>query len=94
MIAKQIMPEQTQQLLNRAGKGLFSSCAEGCASVLYLFLMIHKETKFTARVNIIMQNPNPTTLLNVVTLSLGTVSVTVFNKLLTNFNCTWKNLER
>lgn len=53
------MPQQTQQLLNRAGKDLFSSCAEDCASVLYLFLMIHKETKYTARVNIIMQDPNP-----------------------------------
>lgn len=87
------MPEQTQRLRNREGKGLFSSYAEGCASVLYLFLMIHKETKFTARVHIIMQNPNPTTLLNVVALPLGTISIPVFNKLLTNFNCNWKNLE-
>lgn len=87
------MPQQTQQLLNRAGKVPFNSCAEGCVFILYLFLMIHKETKFTARVNIIMQNPNPTTLLNVATLPLGTLSIAVFNKLLTKFNCTWKNLE-
>lgn len=87
------MPEQTQQLQNREGKGLYSSCAEDYVSVLYLFLMIHKETKFTARVHIIMQNPNPTTLLNVITLPLGTISITVFNKLLTNFNHNWKNLE-
>lgn len=87
------MPKQTQQLQNREEKGLSTSCAEGCPSVLYLFLMTHKETKFTARVHIIMQNPNPTTLLNVVTLPLGTISITVFNKLLTNFNRNWKNLE-
>lgn len=40
-----------------------------------------------------MQNPNPTTLLNVVMLPLSTVSITVFNKLLTSFNGNWKNLE-
>lgn len=87
------MPEQTQWLQNREGKCFFPSCVEGCASILYLFLMIHKETKFTGRVHIIMQNPNPTALLNVVTLPLGTISITVFNKLLTNFNDNWKNVE-
>jgi len=32
----EIMAEETQQLQNREGKGLFSSCAQGCASILYV----------------------------------------------------------
>lgn len=89
------MPEQTKECQGRGRNGLFSTSAADSASV-FMFLMIHKESKFTARMHTIMENPNPSTPINVVTLPLGTVSITsitVFNKLLIKFSHTWKNID-
>lgn len=43
--------------------------------------------------HIIMRNPNLSMALKVITLPLGTISITVFNKLLIKFSHTWKNLK-